>query len=88
MLIKAGKAFLLRQQRKKQAERLDKFVRDNEWVLDFSKKELHSLIYVINFDPNNLWYIEEALQESTNELLLEGVEQFLGINERGGQCDH
>ncbi len=78
MLIKTYKAFLLRQQRKKQAERLDKFVRDNEWVMDFSKTRLYSLIYVVIFDPNNLWYIEEALQESTNELLLEGVEQFLG----------
>ncbi len=80
MLIKAYKTFLLRQQRKKQAKRLDKFVRDNEWVCDFSKTGLYSLIYVVYFDPNNLWYVEEALQEYTNELLLEVVEQFLGGN--------
>lgn len=70
MLIKAYKAFLLRQQRKKQAKILDEFVRGN----DFSRCGGYSLIYV----PNKLWYIEEALQESPNELLLEGVEQFLG----------
>ncbi len=78
MLIKAYRDFLLSQQRKKQADRLDKFVRDNEWVCDFRETGLYSLIYVVNFDPNNLWGIEEALQESTNELLLEGVVQFLG----------
>ncbi len=54
MLIKAYKSFLLRQQRKKQAKRLDEFVRDNEWVCDFRETGLYSLIYVVNFDPNNL----------------------------------
>ncbi len=78
MLIKAYRAYKLRQQRKKQTERLDAFVRGTEWVMDFRETSLYSLIYVVNFEPNNLWYIEEALQESPNELLLEGVVQFLG----------
>lgn len=78
-MFKWIRGWLLHRSIRKQAKILDNFVRYNGQGEYPVRMKQYTHIFWIFFDLNNQWYIEEALHENTNELLLTAVEEHLGI---------
>lgn len=78
VLIKLIKKYLHHRKVRKQSKVFYNFVKYQGWGYCTELDSEFAHIFWINFDPNNQWYIEEALHEDFNELMLTGVEVYLG----------